>query len=86
TVAILNASPHAAMLRGMLEPVASEVLVLDPARVVAVEDVEDGLRLGLDDSSTRDVAGVFVAPVPRQRAPFAGDLGLTFQESGAVRV
>jgi len=85
-VAVLNASPHAAKLRGMLEPVASEVLVLDPARVVAVEDVEDGLRLVLDDSSTLDVAGAFVGPVMRQRAPFAADLGLTFQESGAVRV
>ncbi|MGC0369134.1 NAD(P)/FAD-dependent oxidoreductase [Microbacterium sp. SLBN-111] len=85
-VAILNASPHAAMLRGMLEPVASEVLVIDPARVAAVEEVEDGLRLVLDDASTVDVAGVFVAPAPRQRAPFAADLGLTFQESGAVRI
>jgi thioredoxin reductase len=85
-VAVLNASPHAAKLRGMLEPVASEVLVLDPARVVAVEEVEDGLRLVLDDSSTLDVAGAFVGPAMRQRAPFAADLGLTFQESGAVRI
>lgn len=85
-VAILNASPHAAMLRGMLEPVASEVLVLDPARVVSVEDAADGLRLVLDDASVAEVAGVFAAPVMRQRAPFAADLGLPFQESGGVRV
>jgi thioredoxin reductase len=85
-VAVLNASPHSAMLRGMLEPVASEVVVLDPARVVAVESAVDGLRLVLDDSSTLEVAGAFVGPILRQRAPFADDLGLAFQESGAVRV
>lgn len=85
-VAILDASPHAAKLRGMLEPVASEVRVLDPQRVVAVEEVPGGLRLALDDASTLEVAGAFVGPTVRQRAPFAADLGLTFQESGAVRV
>lgn len=85
-VAVLNASPHAAMLRGMLEPVASEVFVLDPARVVQVESTGDGLGLVLDDASRFDVAGAFVAPVSRQRAPFAAQLGLDLQESGAVRI
>ncbi|MCT2084803.1 NAD(P)/FAD-dependent oxidoreductase [Microbacterium enclense] len=85
-VAVLNASPHAAKLRGMLAPVASDVLVRDPAAVVRVDDVGDGLRLTLDDGETIDVAGAFVAPVSRQRAPFAAQLGLDVQESGAVRV
>ncbi|SIR97617.1 NAD(P)/FAD-dependent oxidoreductase [Microbacterium sp. RURRCA19A] len=85
-VAILNASPHAQMLRGMLAPVASEVFVLDPARVTRVETADDGLRLVLDDASTLSVAGAFIGPAPRQRAPFAEDLGLALQESGAVRV
>ncbi|MFS0795459.1 NAD(P)/FAD-dependent oxidoreductase [Microbacterium sp. 1P10AE] len=85
-VAVLNASPHAAMLRGMLLPVASEVIVLDPARVVRAESLDDGLRIVLDDESTIDAAGAFVAPVSRQRAPFAAQLGLEVQESGAVRI
>ncbi|CAH0142922.1 NAD(P)/FAD-dependent oxidoreductase [Microbacterium sp. Bi128] len=85
-VAVLNASPHAAMLRGMLAPVASEVVVLDPARVTRVEPAADGLRLVLDDDATLEVAGAFVAPASRQRAPFAAHLGLEVQESGAVRI
>lgn len=85
-VAVLNASPHAAVLRGMLAPVASEVVVLDPARVVRVDPTDDGLRLVLDDDATLDVAGAFVAPASRQRAPFAAHLGLEVQESGAVRI
>ncbi len=85
-MAVLNASPHAVRLRGMLEPVASEVFVLDPARVARAESIDDGLRLVLDDASELDVAGAFVAPVSRQRAPFAAQLGLDLQDSGAVRV
>lgn len=85
-VAVLNATPHAAMLRAMLEPVASDVIVLDPARVDRIDGTDDGLRLALDDGSTLDVAGAFVAPTSRQRAPFAAQLGLELRESGAVRV
>lgn len=85
-VAVLNASPHAAVLNGMLAPVASEVVVLDPARVVRVEPAADGLRLVLDDDATFEVAGAFVAPASRQRGPFAAQLGLEVQESGAVRI
>ena len=85
-VAVLNASPHAAKLRGMLEPVASELVVLDPARVLRVDGVDEGLHLTLEDGSTLEVAGAFVTPVSRQRAPFAEQLGVAFQESGAVRV
>jgi len=85
-VAVLNAGGHAAMLAAMLEPVASEVLVIDPERVREVGDAATGLRLHLDDGTTEDVAGAFVAPSSRQRAPFADQLGLDRQESGAVRV
>ncbi|BAJ74656.1 thioredoxin reductase [Microbacterium testaceum StLB037] len=85
-VAVLNAGDHAAMLAAMLEPVASEVLVIDPEGVRDVGDAATGLRLHLDDGTTEDVAGAFVAPTSRQRAPFADQLGLERQESGAVRV
>ncbi|WZH38305.1 MAG: NAD(P)/FAD-dependent oxidoreductase [Microbacterium enclense] len=85
-VAVLNAGPHAVMLSAMLEPVASEVVVIDPARVREVGISPAGLRLHLDDGRAEDVAGAFVAPVSRQRAPFADHLGLERQESGAVRV
>jgi len=81
---VLNASDHATMLARMLGPVASEVVVLDPARVRAVEGTPDGLRLTLDDDSRLEVAGAFVAPTARQRAPFADRLGLEMNPSGAV--
>jgi len=85
-VAVLNATAHAAMLAAMLEPVASEVVVIDPARVREVGESPAGLRLHLDDGTTDDVAGAFIAPTSTQRAPFADQLGLERQESGAVRV
>lgn len=85
-IAVLNASPHAAMLESMLRPVASEVVVLDPAAVTRADGTATGLRLTLEDGGTVEVAGAFVAPVSRQRAPFAAQLGLELQESGAVRV
>lgn len=85
-VAVLNGTAHAAMLAAMLEPVASEIVVLDPVRVREVGDSPAGLRLHLDDGTTEDVAGAFVAPVSGQRAPFADQLGLERQESGAIRV
>lgn len=84
-VAVINASPHVAALARMLDPIASAVHVLDPSRVRAVDDGERGLRLLLDDGSSVDVAGAFVAPAWRQRAPFADQLGLDFGETGAVR-
>jgi thioredoxin reductase len=85
-VAILNATPHAAMVAAMLAPVVSEAIVLEPARVIGVASLTDGLRLSLADGGTEDVAGVFAAPVSRQRAPFAAQLGLAMQDSGAVRI
>ncbi|MBB3157680.1 thioredoxin reductase [Microbacterium proteolyticum] len=84
-VAIVNASPHAAVLARMLEPVASEVLVVTPADVRAVTGIADGLRLHLGDGSSREVAGAFVAPTWTVRGAIVDALGLERQESGAVR-
>jgi thioredoxin reductase (NADPH) len=84
-VAVVNASPHAAALALMLEPVASEVFVVAPADVRAVTGTIDGLRLELLDGSSREVAGAFVAPAWTVRGQIVDTLGLERQESGAVR-
>lgn len=84
-VAVVNASSHAAALARMLEPVASEVLVVAPADVRAVAGTADGLRLHLADGSSREVAGAFVAPTWTVRGGIVDALGLERQESGAVR-
>lgn len=93
------AAPH---LSALLAPVAGELVVLDEgqalpegatldvprvaARVTAVERHDDGLRLALDDGSSEDVAVLFVVPTLHQSAPFADQLGLERNPSGAVRV
>ncbi len=84
-VAVVNASPHAAVLARMLEPVASEVHVVAPDDVSAVSGARDGLRLQLTDGTTREVAGAFVAPTWTVRGELVDALGLERQESGAVR-
>ena len=84
-VAVVNASPHAAVLARMLEPVASEVFVVAPADVRAVTGTTEGLRLRLADGSSREVAGAFVAPAWTVRGEIVDALGLERQESGAVR-
>lgn len=85
-VAVLNATDHAAMLAAMLAPIAREVVILDPAQVAEVRDAQAGLALRLADGRVEEVAGAFVAPVSTQRAPFAAQLGLELQPSGAVRI
>lgn len=85
-VAVLNASPHAAMQAAMLAPVVAEAFTLDPDAVRAVERTDAGLRLVLRDGGVEDVAGVFVAPTSTQRSPFPAQLALAMQESGAVRI
>ena len=93
------AAPH---LSALLRPVAGELVVLDEgqalpegatldvprvaARVTAVERHGDGLRLALDDGSSEDVAVLFVVPTLHQSAPFADQLGLDRNPSGAVRI
>ena len=83
-VAIVNGSPHATVLARMLEPVASEVHVVDPADVRAVEGVEEGLRLRTAGGDL-EVAGAFVAPSWTPRGGLVDALGVERQESGAVR-
>lgn len=83
-VAVINAGTHAEMVARMLEPVASEVHVVDPADVREVNGLDDGLRLHLD-SGPLDVAGAFIAPGWRPRGGLLDRLGVQRQESGAVR-
>lgn len=84
-VAVLNASPHAAVLARMLELVASEVLVIDPAAVREVVGIDGGLRLHLLDGSAPEVAGAFAAPTSSVRGGFLDGLDLMRQDSGALR-
>ncbi|MFC7485960.1 NAD(P)/FAD-dependent oxidoreductase [Knoellia sp. CPCC 206453] len=56
------------------------------ARMTGIERVGDGLRVSLDDDSTEDVAVLFVVPTLHQSAPFAMQLGLDLNPSGAVRI
>ena len=56
------------------------------ARLTAVERHGSGLRVTLDDGSTEDVAVLFVGPTLHQSAPFAEQLGLELNPSGAVRI
>lgn len=85
-VAVVNATPHAAALARMLEPVASRVFIVAPTDVREVTGTTDGLRLHLIDGSSREVAGAFVAPTWTVRGHIVDALGLERQESGAVRV
>lgn len=84
-VAVVNGSDHASALARMLEPVASEVHVVDPAGVREIVGAADGLRLALDDGSALEVAGAFVAPAWRPRGDLVERLGVQRQDSGAVR-
>lgn len=67
------------------EGVTLDVPVVD-ARMTAVERVGDGLRVTLGDGSTEDVAVLFVVPTLHQSAPFAAQLELELNPSGAVRI
>ncbi|MDU0345333.1 NAD(P)/FAD-dependent oxidoreductase [Microbacterium sp. KSW2-29] len=84
-VAVVNGSDHATALARMLEPVASEVHVVDPATVREVAGAAGGLRLLLDDGSALEVAGAFVAPTWRPRGDLLERIGVQRQDSGAVR-
>ena len=84
-VAVVNGSDHAAVLARMLEPVASEVHIVDPTDVREVVDAPEGLRLVFDDGSALEVAGAFVAPTSRPRGDLLERLGVQRQDSGAVR-
>ena len=85
-VAVLGTGEHVAMQSAMLGRIASELLVIDPATVRAVERVDDGLRVTMADGSSQRVAGMFVAPLSSQRAPFAEQLGARMLPSGCVEI
>lgn len=98
-VAVLGAG-GAAHTAGIMRPVASEVVVLadgeelpeDPGVAVRTERVRrverrgDGVRVVLAAGEPLDVAGILVTTTARQAAPFAEQLGLELNPSGAVRV
>lgn len=85
-IAILGDGEHAAMQSAMLGRIASEVVVLEPAAVLAVEPANPGLTVRLTDGSATHVGGMFVAPISTQRAPFAEQLGLAMLPSGCVEI
>lgn len=100
-IGILGAAA-AGHLSALLGPVAGELVVFEEgqqvadgvtlpapvvtARLTAVERHGAGLRVSLDDGSTQDVAVLFVVPTLHQSAPFAEQLGLELNPSGAVRI
>jgi len=57
-----------------------------PERVLAVEPAGEGARVRLEGGDEVAVDGMFVATTLAQAAPFAEQLGLDMQESGAIRV
>jgi thioredoxin reductase len=85
-VAILGVAPHTEVQGAMLRHIGAEVAVHDPADVTRVEPRTDGLRVVRTDGAAEDVAAVFVATVTAPRAPFADQLGLALQESGAIAI
>lgn len=85
-VAILGSGEHPAMMAAMLRPIVSETVVIAPDAVRSVAPAEGGLTLHLQDGSSIDVGGVFVAPISSQRAPFAEQLDLRMLPSGCVEV
>lgn len=98
-VAVLGAGP-AGHLPALLAPVVSQVVVLTngedlttplqgPVLTDPVTEVRrhgEGVRLTLASGQDVDVAGVFIGTALRQAAPFAEQLGLELNPSGAVRV
>ncbi|MGA7148949.1 MAG: NAD(P)/FAD-dependent oxidoreductase [Microbacterium sp.] len=85
-VAVAIAGEHAQMIRLMLDPVVSEVAVIDPADLAGVESQPDGLLLRMSNDSTRAVAGMFIGATARQRAPFAERLGCRVLASGGIEI
>lgn len=85
-VAVALESDHAEIIRRMLLPVASEVVVVSPSEIARVVSEADGLRVEMRDGAVTSVAGMFVAPTPSQRAPFAEQLGCRMLPSGAVEI
>ncbi|MGB3954030.1 MAG: NAD(P)/FAD-dependent oxidoreductase [Brooklawnia sp.] len=85
-VAVALDDEHARIVRGMLDPIVSEIVVVSPVELARVVSEDDGIRLELNDSISHTVGGMFIAPVPAQRAPFAEQLGCRMLPSGAVEI
>jgi thioredoxin reductase len=77
---------HAGMIERMLRPVVASTIVLSPSDVERVTEVDSDLEVQLTSGSSERVAGVFVAAVARQRAPFAERLGCRILDSGGVEI
>lgn len=97
-VAILGAGP-AQHLAGLLRPITDDLLVLANGEaggpdgvttrsepVVALERVGDRARVTFAAGPPETVDGLFLVPHLEQAAPFAAQLGLELNPSGAVRV
>jgi thioredoxin reductase len=84
-VALDLEGPHLDRLTAMLGRIGAE-LVNVHGRVKSIARVDGGLDLTLDDGSTLNVGGMFVAPTFSQSAPFAAQLGLELNDSGCIRV
>lgn len=56
------------------------------ARMSGIERTDGGLRVSLEDGSSQEVAVLFVVPTIHQSAPFAEQLGLELNPSGAIKV
>lgn len=82
---VIQDGPHAAVLAGMMGPVAGRVVVPDQ-EVAALHAEGDGVVVVLADGSQIDAAGFFVSTAFDQSAPFAGQLGLTLLDSGCIQV
>nr|BFF09675.1 hypothetical protein GCM10025699_09780 [Microbacterium flavescens] len=74
-VAVALDGDHAAMIGRMLEPVASTVTIVPPGDIARVVSETDGIRIEKRDGERVTVAGLFIAPTPHQRTPFAEQLG-----------
>lgn len=56
------------------------------AAMTGIERTDGGLRVSLADGSTEEVAVLFVVPTIHQSAPFAEQLGLELNPSGAIKI
>ncbi|WP_214467368.1 NAD(P)/FAD-dependent oxidoreductase [Microbacterium flavescens] len=85
-VAVALDGDHAAMIGRMLEPVASTVTIVPPGDIARVVSETDGIRIEKRDGERVTVAGLFIAPTPHQRTPFAEQLGCRMLPSGSVEI
>ncbi len=85
-IAVVGVGMHAQMISGMLGPIASGITVIDPAELVKVDSHHDALTLTLSDGRSISVAGLFVAAVGHQRAPFGEQLGCRLLDTGCLEI